>query len=65
MLDPKTKERISSEETARFMDTQFGQLDLSGFSDLNDPLPDTFELHDRHGFNRVDDAGLARTTRNS
>jgi hypothetical protein len=59
MLDQKTKERISAEEIARFMDGQFGQLDLSGFPDLNNPLPDTFELHDRHGFNRVDDAGLA------
>ena len=59
MLDQKTKERITAEETARFMDTQFGQLDLSGFPDLNHPPTDTFELQDRHGFNRVDDAGLA------
>lgn len=58
-MDQKTKERISAEETARFMDTQFGQLDLSGSPDLNHPPADTFELQDRHGFNRVDDAGLA------
>ena len=59
MLDQKTKERITAEETARFMDTQFGQLDLSGSPDLNHPPADRFELQDRHGFNRVDDAGLA------
>jgi hypothetical protein len=59
MLDQKTKERISAEETARFMDSQFGSLDLSGSPDLNHPVDDTFELQDRHGFNRVDDAGLA------
>jgi hypothetical protein len=59
MLDQRTKELISAEETTRFMDTQFGPLDLSGFPDLNHPLADTFELRDRHGFNCVDDAGLA------
>ena len=59
MMDQKTKERISAQETARFMDPQFGQLDLTGSPDLNHPLADTFELQDRHGFNRVDDAGLA------
>jgi hypothetical protein len=59
MINQQTKERISAEETARFMDSQFGQLDLSGSPDLNCPLADTFELQDRHGFNRVDDAGLA------
>jgi hypothetical protein len=59
MMDQKTKERISAQETARFMDSQFGQLDLSGSPDLNHPPADTFELQDRHGFNRVDDAGLA------
>ena len=59
MLDQRTKERIFVEETSRFMDGNFGQLDLSGSPDLNHPPADKFELHDRHGFNRVDDAGLA------
>jgi hypothetical protein len=58
-MDQATKERISAEETTRFMDTQFGQLDLSGSPDLNHLPVDTFELQDKHGFNRVDDAGLA------
>jgi hypothetical protein len=58
-MDQKTKERISTEETTRFMDTQFGQLDLSGSPDLNHLPVDTFELQDRHGFNRVDESGLA------
>ena len=30
MLDPQTKQRIIAEETDRFMDGAFGQLDLSG-----------------------------------
>jgi hypothetical protein len=59
MMDQRTKARISAEETARFIDSQFGQLDLSGSPDLSHPLADTFELQDRHGLNRVDDAGLA------
>jgi hypothetical protein len=45
MMD-KTKERISAQETARFMDSQFGQLDLSGSPDLNRPPDDTFELRE-------------------
>ena len=59
MLDQRTKERIVAEETARFMDGQFGQLDLSGSPDLNHPRAETFEAQDRHGLNRVDTSGLA------
>jgi hypothetical protein len=54
------QEQIISEETTRFMDSNFGQLDLSGSPDLNHPpAEDKFELQDRHGFNRVDESGLA------
>jgi len=60
MLDQRMKERIIAEETSRFMDSNFGQLDLSGSPDLNHPpAEEQFELQDRYGFNRVDDAGLA------
>jgi hypothetical protein len=59
MLNQKTKERIVAEETDRFMDGNFGQLDLSGFPDLSHPQTETFEAQDRHGFNRVDESGLA------
>ena len=59
MLDQRTKERTIAEETARFMDGNFGQLDLSGSPDLNHPRTETFELQDRHGVNRVDESGLA------
>jgi hypothetical protein len=60
MLDRRMQERIISEETTRFMDSNFGQLDLSGSPDLNHPpAEDKFELQDRHGFNRVDESGLA------
>jgi hypothetical protein len=30
MVNQRTKEQIVAEETSKFMDTQFGQLDLSG-----------------------------------
>ena len=64
MLDPRTKQRIITEETARFMDTNFGQLDLSGSPDLNHPSAEQkFELQDQHGFNRVDESGLAGINR--
>jgi hypothetical protein len=60
MLDQRTKEQIIAEETSRFMDENFGQLDLSGSPDLNHPpAEEKFELQDRYGFNRVDESGLA------
>jgi hypothetical protein len=60
MLDQETKQRIITEETSRFMDGKFGQLDLSGSPDLhNPPAEEKFELQDRYGFNRVDESGLA------
>jgi hypothetical protein len=59
MLYQRTKEQIVAEETSKFMDSNFGQLDLSGSPDLNPQAEDKFELQDRHGFNRVDESGLA------
>src|SRR5437899_6645804 len=60
MLNQTMKKRIIAEETSKFMDSNFGQLDLSGSPDLNNPpAEDKFELQDRHGFNRVDESGLA------
>ena len=59
MLDQRMKERIIAEETSRFMDGNFGQLDVSGSPDRIHPAEDKFELQDRHGFNRVDESGLA------
>jgi hypothetical protein len=59
MLNQISKERMAAEEAARFMEGGFGQLDLSGFPDLTHPQTETFELQDRHGFNRVDESGLA------
>jgi hypothetical protein len=42
------------------MDSNFGQLDLSGSPDVDDPpAEEKFELQDRHGFNRVHESGLA------
>jgi hypothetical protein len=49
MLDKNTKQRIIEEETTRFMDDNFGQLDLSGSPDLNNPpAEEKFELQDRY-----------------
>src|SRR3954470_455566 len=59
MLNQRSRARIAAEEAARFMEGGFGQLDLSGFPDLTHPQTETFELQDRHGFNRVDESGLA------
>jgi hypothetical protein len=59
MLNQRIRERMAAEEAARFMDGSFGQLDLSGSPDLTHPPTETFELQDRHGFNRVDESGLA------
>ena len=56
----RTKEQIVAEETSKFMGSNFGQLDLSGSPDINNPpAEEQFELQDRHGFNRVDESGLA------
>ncbi len=41
-MDQRNKERIVAEETSRFMDGSFGQLDLSGFPDLAHPQTETF-----------------------
>jgi hypothetical protein len=41
MLDQRMKERIMAEETSRFMDGNFGQLDLSGSPDLTTLLRKT------------------------
>jgi hypothetical protein len=57
MLDQRIKERMAAEEAARSMDGNFGQLDLSGSPDLTHSQ--IFELQGRHGFNRVDESGLA------
>lgn len=59
MLDSQAKQRLLAEETARFIDGSFGQLDLSGIPDLTHPVTEIFELQDRHGFNRIDESGLA------
>src|ERR1700757_663297 len=60
MLEQRMKERIIAEETAKFIDSDFGRLDLSGSPDLNNPAAEEkFELQDRRGFNRVDESGLA------
>src|SRR5947207_7983302 len=59
MLDQRIKERMAAEEATRFMDENFGQLDLSGSPDLTHHPTEVFELQDRHGFNRVDESGLA------
>jgi hypothetical protein len=45
--------RIIGEESAKFLDPSFAQLDLSAFPDLSHPAPEEFATEDRHGLNRV------------
>jgi hypothetical protein len=44
MLDQRMKEQITAEETSRFMDGNFGQLDLSGSPDFTHPPAEETEL---------------------
>ena len=57
-MNQRTRERIAREESERFLDSNFGGLDLSGFPDLNNPALERFKEADRHGFSRVDTSGL-------
>jgi hypothetical protein len=53
MLSERDKARIAAQESAAFLDANFGQLDLSGSPDLR-PLPnDKFEAADSHGLSNV------------
>jgi hypothetical protein len=52
-MNQETRSRIIAEESAKFLDPSFAQLDLSAFPDLNHPAPEVFATEDRHGLNRV------------
>src|SRR6202044_3460520 len=52
-MNQENRNRIIAEETAKFLDPSFSQLDLSGFPDLNRPAAEVFAPEDRHGLNRV------------
>jgi hypothetical protein len=52
-MNQETRSRIIAEETAKFLDPSFAQLDLGAFPDLSHPAPDVFATEDRHGLNRV------------
>jgi hypothetical protein len=52
-MNQETRSRIIAEESAKFLDPSFAQLDLSAFPDLNHPAPEAFATEDRHGLNRV------------
>jgi hypothetical protein len=52
-MNQETRTRIIAEETAKFLDPSFAQLDLSAFPDLSHPAPEVFATEDRHGLNRV------------
>jgi hypothetical protein len=53
IMDEATKARIVREESAKFLDEGFGQLDLSGSPGLQPLPPEDNALEDRHGFSRV------------
>ena len=52
-MNQETRTRIIAEESAKFLDPSFAQLDLSGFPDLNHPAQDVFAAEDKYGLNRV------------
>jgi hypothetical protein len=52
-MNQETRSRIIAEETAKFLDPSFAQLDLSAFPDLSHPVAEEFAAEDRHGLNRV------------
>jgi hypothetical protein len=52
-MNQEKRSRIIAEESAKFLDPSFAQLDLSAFPDLSHPAPDVFATEDRHGLNRV------------
>src|ERR1700736_3857477 len=56
-MDQQTRTRIIAEETAKFLNPGFAQLDLSAFPDLNNPPPEEFAAEDKHGLNRVSVSG--------
>ncbi len=58
------RKRIAAEETARFIDENFGQLDLRGYPSLGTLGDDKFAPNDRHGFNNVDVRPLANRLKN-
>lgn len=62
-MDQKTRDRLISEETPRFVDESFGQVDVSAFPDLDNPRTETFEAADAHGFHNVDVSGLGTVNR--
>jgi hypothetical protein len=52
-MNQETRSRIIAEESAKFLDASFAQLDLSGFPDLNHPAQEVFATEDKYGLNRV------------
>ncbi len=52
-MTPEARNKIIAEETAKFLDPSFAQLDLSAFPDLNHPAPEEFAAEDKNGLNRV------------
>jgi len=52
-MNQEVRARIIAEETAKFLDPSFSQLDLSSFPDLNHPSVEQFAAEDKDGLNRV------------
>jgi hypothetical protein len=52
-MNDETRSRIIAEESAKFLDPSFAQLDLTAFPDLNHPVSEEFAAEDKNGLNRV------------
>lgn len=58
-LDEKTKQRILKEETEKFLDPNFGQLDLSDYPDYSKPLPEESFYDEKYSMPDMSGTGLA------
>jgi hypothetical protein len=61
-MNQRQRARMLAEETARFIDANFGQLDLRGSPSLSTPVNEPFAQHDKFGFNNVDVRPLSGAT---
>jgi hypothetical protein len=60
-MNEEIRARIIRDESSKFLDSQFANLDLSGSPDYTNPADDKFEPCDRYGLSNVDVSGLPST----
>jgi hypothetical protein len=61
-MNQRQRAQMVAEETARFIDANFGQLDLRGSPSLSTPINEPFAPHDKFGLNNIDIRPLSGVT---